>query len=129
MGLRVARRIEGIGLSDGRDMSSRPKEKAVGSHGSWFARVRQESLPCIHKYWLKGMQYHDPNCVLGEKQWDEYVAAIREIKKVILTTDDIVGDRPNFQRTGYVTIFTVDEVTLEGRDLKLRLVDRLIDLE
>jgi hypothetical protein len=75
------------------------------------------------------MNYHDPNCIAGESKWDEYVAAIRSGRKVILTTDNVIGEGPSFQRSGYVGVFTVDDISLDGRNLRLRLVDRLIDLE
>jgi hypothetical protein len=68
---------------------------------------------------------------VGEKQWDEYVAAIRSSRKVVLTTDKIVGvigEDGAFQRSGYVAVWTVDDISVVGRDLRLRLVNRLVDL-
>jgi hypothetical protein len=108
-------------------MGGRPKDKAIGSHGSWFAKIRDESLPCLHRHWVHGLDYCDPHCVVGDPKWDEYVAALKSTKKAILTTDH-VEDGP-FRRTGYVAVFAIDDVSVEGSNLRLRLVDRLADLE
>ncbi|MDR6661375.1 hypothetical protein J2W51_003961 [Tardiphaga robiniae] len=101
--------------------------KAIGTRGSWFAKVGNEDLPCIHKHWLSGMSYHEPYCEISENKWSEYVDALR-LGKAILTTDNVVGEGPQFQRSGYVAVFRVANVALSGRDLTFDLVERLEDL-
>jgi hypothetical protein len=103
---------------------SQENRKAAGTRGSWFAKVGEESLPCIHKHWLMGMSYHEPNCEIAESKWSEYVEALRH-GKAILTTDDVVGEGPIFQRSGYVAVFRIANVVLNGRNLTFDLVERL----
>jgi hypothetical protein len=113
--------------------------KAVGSRGSWFAKVGDETMPCIHKHWLRAMLYHEPFCEISEQRWLDYVNGLRG-GKAILTTDKVVSEevvvlddgtevkRPTFQRSGYVAVYRITEVSLVGRDLKFELVERLEEL-
>jgi len=114
------------------------KKKAIGRQGWWFAQVDDIALPCLHKYWLKGLNYHDPfkrHEGKGlERKIKEAVDAIIDGRHVILTSDDaeldINGDVTSFTRTGYIAAFEVDDVTYsDGDGLRLRLTKRLYDLE
>lgn len=115
-----------------------PKKKATGRQGWWFAQVDDVALPCLHKSWLKGLSYHDPfkrHEGKGlEKKIKEAVDAIIDGRQVILTTDneerDHDGEIIAFERTGYIAVFEVDDVTYSTSDgLRLRLTKRLYDLE
>lgn len=60
--------------------------------------------------------------------------AIIDGRQVILTTDneerDHDGEIIAFERTGYIAVFEVDDVTYSTSDgLRLRLTKRLYDLE
>lgn len=114
------------------------KKKAKGRQGWWFAQVDDIALPCLHKTWLKGLNYHDPfkrHEGKGlEKKINEAVDAIVVGRQVILTTDneerDHKGEITSFERTGYIGVFEVDDVTYSANDgLRLRLTKRLYDLE
>lgn len=105
------------------------KVKALGHHGSWFADVNGEPLPCVHKHWWTGDRYHDPKCRPGEKQWDDLIAAIVEKQRVILTEDNVIGTTiPSFVRTGYIAVYAVADITVDSEGLQFRFVKRLIDL-
>ena len=105
------------------------KTKAVGRRGSWFAEVNGESLPCVHEYWVRqGCYYHDPNAVPGERKWDELIAAIQTKKRVILTKDKVYDGGNRFERSGYVAVFEVDDLEIDGRNLRFRLTRRLVEL-
>ena len=106
--------------------------RAVGSRGSWFAKVGGERLPCDHKYWWpSGDQYNDTG-LKPNAQADELVAAIRSLKKVILTSDTPVRATDGtlaFERTGYIAIYAVEDIEYDGSGLRLRFVSRLEGLE
>jgi hypothetical protein len=104
-----------------------PKKKAVGIRGSWFADVDGERLPCVHKHWWRNGVYHDPNAVPGEKKWDDFILAIQQRKRVILT-DDEPWTGGAFVRKGYIAIWDVDNVRIEGSDLTFKFTNRVIDL-
>ena len=103
------------------------KPKVIGKRGSWFAEVGGERLPCIHDHWLKKMHYIDPGVVVGNRQWDEYIAAIKERQIVILTLDKM-RENGAFQRTGYAATYSVSNVTVTEAGLEMDLVQRLIDV-
>ena len=107
------------------------KLRAKGQRGSRFAEVRGESLPCVHRHWLAGTQYHDPNMRAGVPPWPDFIAAIHQKRRVILTRDAVhgTGETIGFERQGYIAVFGVTDITTEGRDLRFRLVQRLHDLE
>jgi hypothetical protein len=102
------------------------KPKAVGQRGSWFADVLGEQ-PCIHDYWLKGLHYIDPGGRVGQKQWDEYIAAIRE-KLTIVLTHSQPGKDGTFARKGYVATYAVANVEVTHAGLELDLVRRITNL-
>ncbi|HEX2256262.1 MAG TPA: hypothetical protein VHG92_06090 [Afifellaceae bacterium] len=103
-------------------------KKAIGHRGLWFATVDGERLPCVHAYWFKGGRYHDPNIRLDEAKWRELVDAIRAKKKVILTNDKVSDEETAFQRTSYIAVFSVDDISVED-GLRFRFVDRLYSLQ
>ncbi|MBL0934243.1 MAG: hypothetical protein IBJ07_05790 [Rhizobiaceae bacterium] len=110
--------------------------KATGKRGSWFALVEDEWLPCVHKHWLKGLNYHDP--LLRHEgsvapKIAELVDSIRETKKVVLTEDKVSmtgdGSVVGFDRSAYIAVFAVDDVSYSFDDgLKFRLTERIHNL-
>jgi hypothetical protein len=110
------------------------KARAVGERGSWFAKVNGERLPCVHKYWVKGLHHCDPGYIEGEKQWMELVEAIRQKSKVILTKDDKTTEVEKksgaaFSRTGYIAVYSVANVEADELGLRFELTDRICDLQ
>ena len=110
--------------------------KAKGHRGSWFATVEGENLPCVHKYWVKGLLHHDRfqrHGYANSSQILELVDAVQNVKRVILTEDkpnfDAAGNLIGFDRKGYVAIYAVDDVTYTPDEgLKFRLVERIRNL-
>lgn len=98
-----------------------------GSQGSWFATWRGHPLPCVHRHWAKPWpNYDDPN-VDGRRQWDEFIEALRNGKKALLTTSHIPADGSGegWRRASYVSIWTIDNLSVEGTHLKFTFGDRL----
>lgn len=114
------------------------KKKARGQRGSWYARVDDELLPCIHKHWLKGLVYHDPfgrhEGRASEPTIREFVVVVLEKQRVVLT-DDIPefgahGVVVAFKRTRYIAAYRVEDVSYApDNGLTFRLAERLHDLE
>lgn len=113
-------------------------KKAVGQRGSWFAKVDGYELPCVHKYWLKGLAYCDPFVRHAESssvaKIHELVDAIVREKRVVLTDDTPQFDRngalSGFVRKSYIAVYEVDGVLYDDVEgLQFRLVKRLDDLE
>jgi hypothetical protein len=107
------------------------KRKARGQRGSWFATVDGERLPCVHQFWMSGSppKYKDPGAG-NDGPWPEYIQQIKALKKVIVTTDD-VPEQPTeggWKRTGYVALWSIDNVALTGSDLCFDFVQRLEEL-
>ena len=105
----------------------RPKLKATGTRGSWFAKVNSESLPCAHQHWREGLRYCDPNLKPGKPYWDRFVRAIADGGRVILTKGDHLGGT-KFRRTGCIAIWSVKTVEFSDAGLTFDLVDRLDEL-
>lgn len=106
--------------------------KAIGTRGSWFAVVEREALPCVHKYWWRNGFYNDTGLRPSQKT-NELVEAIRNVKKVILTDDEInpgAGDGGTivFNRVGYIAVYSVDDIEFDDAGLRFRFKDRLADL-
>jgi hypothetical protein len=100
------------------------KKKAIGEHGSWFATVDGERLPCVHQHWIKGKMHCDPNPEC-DGRWPAFIAAIESGKKVIVTRDNI----ETWTRTGYVATFKVDNVVVNATGLCFELVERIDELK
>jgi hypothetical protein len=101
--------------------------KPKGRQGSWFAEWDGEQLPCVHRHWTDGRwpYYLDPN--FDERpEWPAFVNALRGGGKAILTTSKIPRDGGSWQRDRYVAVWTVDEVVTEGRELRFKFVNKLI---
>ncbi|MBX5132537.1 hypothetical protein HJB80_07650 [Rhizobium lentis] len=113
-------------------------KKATGRRGSWFAKVDGEQLPCVHKYWLKKFDYHDPYIRekdgLSASKVTEFIDAIRVGERVILTEDTPHmgpdGYPIGFTRKAYVAVYQVEQVRYdEGDGLRFRIAQRLDNLE
>lgn len=101
-----------------------PRKRAVGQQGSWFATVDGEALPCVHKRFLSGLDYHDP--VEGEPLPEGYVKAIGK-GTVILTKSRKIEDG-KFERSGYVAIYRIDDFDSSDGQVRFRLVERIANL-
>lgn len=112
---------------------TRPKYKAKGQRGSWYATVEGDVLPCAHSLWVKGAKlYCDPYIKRGIAEHDEFIAAIVTAGKVILTKSDLVPGPeipPTINRDGYIGIFAVGPLTVDDGGLKFELTERLADLK
>lgn len=106
------------------------KTKAKGRRGSWFADVEGESLPCVHKFWWKADRYNDPNVKPGSAKDEELVAAIKAAGRVVLTNDTPyeADGKTGFTRTGYIAVYSVDDVIFDHDGLRFRFVARLQEL-
>lgn len=107
----------------------RRKAKAIGERGSWFASVDGERLPCVHQYWIRGTHHCAPRVSQHSKKDLELVAAIRSKGKVVVTTDRVIDEGEGFERTGYVAVFSVDNVNWRRGELLFDLKERLVDLQ
>ncbi|MBX5239501.1 hypothetical protein [Rhizobium sp. NLR22b] len=112
-------------------------KKATGRRGSWFAKVDGEQLPCVHRYWLNKLDYHDPYIRetdgLPASKVVEFVDAIRNGERVILTEDTPhigpEGYPTGFARRSYVAVYQVEQVRYDESDgLRFRLAQRLDSL-
>ncbi len=106
------------------------KKKAIGSRGSWFATIDGEAFPCVHEYWWrKGGFYHDPNARPEEGKWIEFIGALKTKKRAILTKDKVLDELLAFERLGYVALFEIDDVIVDGPNLTFRFGKRIAELE
>lgn len=112
-------------------------KKAVGLRGSWFAHVDGEPLPCVHKYWVKGLLHHDPflrhKDGLNAEKIRELAEAVERLRRVVLTDDaahkDTSGVVTRFTRKGYIAVYEVEDVSYSEDDgLRFKLAKRLHDL-
>jgi hypothetical protein len=107
-------------------------KKAVGERGSWFARVDGERLPCVHEQWWKkevGQLYHDQLVRPGERQCEEFVAAIRAQRRVVLTrSKHRHGADQAAERDGYIAVFEVDDIEFDDDGLRFRFTKRIDEL-
>ena len=103
------------------------KYKAIGEQGSWFAEVNGARLPCIHNYWLKRLHYCDPGVRPGEKQWDEFIAAIQAGGEVILTNSS-PNESGIFERKGYICAWKVSPPQVTENGLEFDLISRDLEL-
>ena len=58
---------------------------------------------------------------------DDFIAEIETGRKIILTKDKYLGGT-KFERTGYIAVFSVENVTVSESKLTFEIVDRLVDL-
>jgi hypothetical protein len=111
----------------------RRSAKAIGERGSWFASVDGERLPCVHRHWINGTTHLDPCLDLTNSKFVELVDGIRESGKIVLTNDEVTGDPDTdegmtFVRSGYIAVFSVDNLTTDNGGLQFELKERLLDL-
>jgi hypothetical protein len=105
------------------------KLKARGRQGSWFAEVKGQWLPCVHKHWIAWPLYSDPGIKPGTQKEDEYIAALKQ-GTVILTSSEIVSKEPlQFRRTGYIAIWTIKDVVAGPQGITFQFVSKENELE
>lgn len=109
-------------------------KKATGSRGSWFALVDGEELPCVHDHWwVKGnreRRYND-HLLRASLHNDNFVARIKEKRKVVLTSDkphSAINPVP-FKRTGYIALWTVEDIEFDENGLRFRFTEKIDDLK
>jgi hypothetical protein len=109
------------------------KKKARGQQGCWFAETNDthERLPCVFKeYWMQGKEYHDPYFYDPSKGRNrEYVDAIKNGKRVLLTSNVLVGRRYDgankWKRGPYIDEYEVDNVSSSEDGLRFTFVGRI----
>ena len=100
--------------------------KAIGKHGSWFATIDGEQLPCVHQHWFSSsLEYEDPGVEVGNPVWDEFIQELKRTGKAILTSDNPAPGSGSFKRTGYIAVWSIEDVRVEEGKLRFRFVDRL----
>ncbi len=99
-----------------------PPGKAIGQRGSWFATAGGGRLPCVHKHVFRNGRYEAPRAWQSDPKHVELVEGIRRLRRVILSDDKVIGDGEGFERTGYIAIWEVDDVSMGERraDLPVR---------
>jgi hypothetical protein len=106
-------------------------KKAIGIRGSWYAKVDGDLLPCVHRHWwVKDARYNDTGLKPSTHNSD-FVLKIREARKVILTNDKpyTPGSNKPFERTGYIAVWTVDDVEFDDTGLRFRFSEKVCDLK
>lgn len=100
--------------------------KAKGQSGSWFATLETgEIWPCVHKkWWPSGNSYCDPTPTPGVRKWDEFVAAIEQGKRVILTEEDAKKRRKEYRHA-----WRVDNVKTDNGKLTFDFIEKLFNVE
>ena len=97
--------------------------KDKSQRGPWFVKIGGEMLPCAHERWFSTREhtYHDPFAEPGRREWDEWVAALKEKRRAVLTR----GDGTDAEPTRYLAVYAIDHIEIIGSDLRFRLVKRL----
>lgn len=91
------------------------REKPVGRNGSWYARLGDETIPCIHEDRLDGDQYHDNTLTPGQSRTrDAFVASIGVGLPVLVTRR-----KTNGRRDGYVSLRKVSSIAFDANGLRL----------
>ncbi len=109
---------------------------AKGSRGSWFATVDGNSYPCIHLRWLNGQtrHYRDEGYYDYDK-WPAFREAIETDKIVILTSGTVTGkdgrtkEGLNIERTGYIAMWRIENVMVNGEIFELDLIEKIFELK
>ena len=113
-------------------------KKAVGQRGSWFVKVDGVELPCMHKHWLKGLDYHDPfkrhSDESSNTKFEQVAKATKMLGKIVLSDDNATldqnGDILSFERTKYIAVYAVSGVSYSREDgLRFKVTQRLANLK
>lgn len=102
--------------------------RAVGT--SSFAIVEGEALPCVSKYWRRDAEYNETE-LSRSPETEQFVEAIRNIRKVVLTADKAMpreGRATRLVRTGYIAVYAVDDIEFDDAGLRFRFTDRVCSL-
>ena len=102
------------------------KKIAKGRQGDWFATLRNtgELLPCVFReFWIGKTGYHDPHVYdLSNSQDRQYVEAIQNTKRVLLTTN--LGADGTRKRGAYIDECEVADVICDDNGLRFKFVRR-----
>lgn len=98
-----------------------PVASAVGQHGSWFAHVQGEALPCVHTLFFDPatQDYADPNFDASSPKWRALLEALQRTQKAILTRDNVRGEQA-VARLSYLAVRAVRDVRVDGTTLRFR---------
>jgi hypothetical protein len=110
-----------------------PTKKAVGGRGSVFADVEGESFPCVHEYWAHGsggkLIYDDPNYDLESPgKWADLLVGLRTKRRAILTRDMTRDEGKNFERTGYIALYRIGDVSVLDGHLRFEFLKRIANI-
>ena len=102
---------------------ARPK----GSRGSWFAKWRGNDIPCVHRCWTSGTwpKYRDPY-VDDSPRWASFIEALRD-GRTILTDDELDASGMPVSRKGYLSLWSIGDVSVSDGILEFEFRQRLED--
>lgn len=102
--------------------------KAVGYPGSWFAKVGDELLPCVHAERFAENIYTEPYVKAGKGKWPKFLTAIRDGRRVVVTKNIMKNGEP-LRRAGYDGVYRVEDFSLNGSIMTFRRTDLLQTLK
>lgn len=110
-----------------------PTIKVAGKRGSWFADADGEPIPCVHEYWTHSIGgkliYDDPNYNVAEaNKWSDLLVGLRTKRLAILTEDQTKDGGKNFERTGYIGLFTIGDIDTSGGSLRFQFLKRVANI-
>ncbi len=74
------------------------------------------------------MSYVDPKCDPEDAKWVPFLAALSEVKRVILTRDGPPNENMSRDRQGYIALFRIGDITVENGELRFQFIKRLAEL-
>ena len=107
------------------------KKKAVGNQGNWFAKVGEDSFPCVWDFWAvtkNGKLYYNDTGIYNAPKVDHYVEALRNKKTAILRKRKL-GDDAIWESAGYIAMYEIDEIEYDQEGLRFRFVNRIQELK
>nr|USU31007.1 hypothetical protein NG677_16880 [Methylobacterium sp. OTU13CASTA1] len=98
--------------------------KAIGYPGSWFAKVGEELLPCIHAVRITDGLYTEPYVKAGKGKWPKFLAAIKDGRSVVVTRSVLKNGEPQ-RRAGYDAVHRIEDFSLNGSTMQFRVTELL----
>jgi hypothetical protein len=97
---------------------------AMGRRGSWFAKIEGKQIPCVHAHWKTDHNYNDPGYRQTGAKWPDFIGALETLKLAALTSD-IRPHGNTFRRTGYIALYKIDNVRIEGENLRFEFIEKI----
>lgn len=94
--------------------------KAIGYPGSWFAKVDDELLPCVHQERITDGVYTEPYVKASKGKWPKFLAAIKDGRRVAVTRSVMKDGEPK-RRAGYIAVYRIEDFTLDGTTMQFRV--------